>query len=216
MSNAKCVRDSELGPPRKGQYKIILFLAKVQISTNTKAVTQITCPTTMVVFHLPAITPTANATMDLHHSRDVAGKYRENTDLETSGATPVCPNDLNRGSSHHVNSTQPLPSAADARPHCYTWATDVSLANNLSGEVTAAVGTFSSMNALDQVEINEQGFAILPADFFPDKFKQSKNDDNEVIFSTGRTTTFLFLTVIRGMKMVDQHLSNGNVATRKF
>ena len=34
MSNEKCVRDSELGPPREGQYKIILFLAKMRISTN--------------------------------------------------------------------------------------------------------------------------------------------------------------------------------------
>ena len=34
MSNKKCVRDSELGPPREGQYKIILFLVKMRISTN--------------------------------------------------------------------------------------------------------------------------------------------------------------------------------------
>ena len=34
MSNEKYVRDSELGPPREGQYKIILFLAKMRISTN--------------------------------------------------------------------------------------------------------------------------------------------------------------------------------------
>ena len=54
--------------------------------------------------------------------------------------------------------------------------------NNLSRAVTAAVGTFSSMNALDQVEINEQGYAILPVDFFPDKFKKTKNNDEEAIF----------------------------------
>ena len=162
--------------PVKASTRLSCFSPKCE-SAPTKAVAQITCPTTTVVFHLRAITPTANATMDLHHSRDVAGKYPENTDPQTSGATTVCPNYLNLGR------TQPLPPTADARPRCNNYtATDVSCANNLSGEVTAAVGTFSSMNALDQVEINKQGFAILPVDFFPDKFKKSKNHDNEAIF----------------------------------
>ena len=83
--------------------------------------------------------------MDLHHSRDVAGEYPENTDPQRGNNT----------------------------------ATDVACRAN---EVTAAVGTFSSMNALDQVEINEHGYAILPVDFFPDKFKKTKNNDEEAIY----------------------------------
>jgi hypothetical protein len=160
--------------PVQASTRLSCFSPKCE-SAPTKAVAQITCPTTTVVFHLRAITPTANATMDLRHSRDIA-KYPENTDPQTSGATT---NYLNLGISHHVNSTQPLiPPAADARSRYNNTATDVAWANNLSGEVTADVGTFSSMNALDQVEINEQGFAILPVDFFPDKFK----NDEEAIF----------------------------------
>ena len=78
-----------------------------------------------------------------------------------------------------MNSTQLPP--ATAKPYCNSWGRDVSSANNSSTEVTA-VGIFSSMNMPDTVEMNEQGFAILPADFFPDKFKKSKNNDNEEIF----------------------------------
>ena len=101
------------------------------------------------------------------YGRDPAGKNCENTNPQTSGLTPVSPDVLNGGGTH-VNSTQ-LPSAT-AQPYCNGWGRDVSSANSSSTEVTA-VGTFSSMNVPDTVEMNEQGFAILPADLFPDKLK---------------------------------------------
>ena len=40
--------------------------------------------------------------------------------------------------------------------------------------MATAVGTFSTTSVPDTVETNEQSDAILPADFFPDKFREKK------------------------------------------
>ena len=158
------------------------------------------CPTPLVLLQHTSATPTATARMDypLHSYTRTCTDHPPHRGSHESG--------LDSGSGGMVQPAQ-LMATAGGR--------DASSASCPS-TMTTPVDTFASGVTLtpDDVDINEQGNAILPADFYQEKFRKKVTNLPNMLrrnSSSRHTTSFLFLTKNSTITAVEQYFFPGEL-----